>query len=306
MPGQTKRFHFLFLIPACLAIAYVVVLWCANTSVSEFLSLSHLPLIGLLGAIIANSSGTGGGVVFLPVFNTLNESGHLTLSQTNILAASFLIQCFGMTMGAFIWCRKLYSPENNSHSISISSFWKTAAAILALALPTMLATQYFTRFNPSWIFFSFKIFSIFLGLTVIATTLKNRSTTDADLKHAVSDQDFKVLLFLAPIGGFANALFSVGLGEIIALYLFARGYNIITSSGLAVLISCVSVILGAPYHIINENVPWTIIAFTAPGALLGGYMARQIALNLGAFKLKILAGGWIMVSGILLLLFKLT
>ena len=31
-----------------------------------------LPFVGVIGAIIANTSGTGGGVVFVPVFNALN------------------------------------------------------------------------------------------------------------------------------------------------------------------------------------------------------------------------------------------
>ena len=305
MKQKPRTFHILkYLVPCGLVTGIISVWLIAKIDFTSISALWHLPFIGVIGATIANASGTGGGVVFLPVFNTLTDNGHLTLSQTNILAASFLIQCFGMTMGTYVWCRKIYAPEKNSLSISVVSFWRTSATILALALPAMLTTQYLANFDPSWIFLSFKIFSICLGLSVIATTIKSRTIPDVDLKHDISERDFKILILIAPIGGFANALFSVGLGEIVALYLFARGYSITTSSGIAVFISSISVLTGTPYHILNDNVPWQVIAFTAPGALLGGYMARHIAIKLGAFRLKILAGGWIMISGVLLLIFR--
>ena len=43
---------------------------------SEYISFS---LLGVLGAIFANSTGAGGGVIFIPMFN------HLAFSETNQL-----------------------------------------------------------------------------------------------------------------------------------------------------------------------------------------------------------------------------
>ncbi len=289
-----------------LALLYAFVLFNARLNIDTLLSNWYLLFVGIFGATIANASGTGGGVVFLPVFNAMNESGQFALSQANILAASFLIQCFGMTMGAIVWCKNLYKPNTQSISISTSDFWNSAGLILLLAIPTMLLTQYWVSIDPFWVLFAFKIFSICLGIAVVVSTLKNANQPNNTLKTQISSQDMRILLCLAPIGGFANALFSVGLGEIIALFLFVRGYCITTSSGLAVFISSISVLIGAPFHIFAGNVPWTIIAITAPGALIGGFIARKIALSLGAFKLKLLAGGWIAISGILLLFFKVS
>lgn len=293
------------IILALLLAGFCAVVFQANIDVQSLISFWHLSIVGVIGATIANASGTGGGVVFLPVFNTLNDTGQLKLSQENILAASFLIQCFGMTMGAIIWCRKLRHTEENTAPISLKAFWKTAFYILALAIPAMLVTQYKITIDPIWTLFAFKIFSICLGLAVIFTTLKSRNFADRKLKSQISKYDLIFLLVIAPIGGVANALFSVGLGEIVALFLFMRGYCIVTSSGLAVLVSSVSVIFGAPYHILSDNVPWVVVAFTAPGALLGGFIARSIALKLGAYKLKIIAGSWIAMTGFLLLSLKL-
>ena len=53
--------------------------------------------LGLLGAIFANATGAGGGVVFIPFFNQLE------FSSVTSIATSFAIQCCGMTAGAITW-----------------------------------------------------------------------------------------------------------------------------------------------------------------------------------------------------------
>ena len=47
-----------------------------------------LPGIGVIGAIIANTSGTGGGVVFVPVFNALREWSVMDLAPLQIVGVS--------------------------------------------------------------------------------------------------------------------------------------------------------------------------------------------------------------------------
>ncbi|MEI8600615.1 hypothetical protein P4S55_05730 [Shewanella sp. PP-Sp27a-2] len=55
--------------------------------------------LGITGAIFANSTGAGGGggVIFIPVFSSLS------FSESQSVATSFMIQCFGMTAGAISW-----------------------------------------------------------------------------------------------------------------------------------------------------------------------------------------------------------
>ena len=48
-------------------------------------SCGFLPGVGIIGAIIANTSGTGGGVVFVPVFNALRELGVMSLSPLAVV-----------------------------------------------------------------------------------------------------------------------------------------------------------------------------------------------------------------------------
>ena len=53
--------------------------------------------LGIGGAIAANSTGAGGGVVFVPSFDALG------MAIDEVIATSFAIQCFGMSVGSISW-----------------------------------------------------------------------------------------------------------------------------------------------------------------------------------------------------------
>lgn len=110
-----------------------------------------------------------------------------------------------------------------------------------------------------------------------------------------------VLLMLAIPGGMITALFSVGMGELVALYLFIRHYPVLLCTGAACVISAVSCLAGVVWHIEAGTVQWEVVLLAGPAAALGGFLARPIALWLGAKRLKTLDGGWIVVSALYLL-----
>jgi uncharacterized membrane protein YfcA len=262
--------------------------------------LAFMPGVGMVGAIIANTSGTGGGVVFIPVFNILRHMDVLDLTRDQIVAASFLIQCHGMTMGALTWTRALYrDPSRPQTGIPPGQFWGLIGGVLVIALPVMLATQRLTEFDARSVLFWFKGFSIALGLALIVTTWT--VNTDRVERDRLARIDLFVLAGLAVLGGFVTALFSVGIGEFVALYLFIRHYPLNTCTASAVIISAISVLAGAPYLIARDLVPWEVVALAAPGALVGGFLARRIAHWLGAKRLKTLDGGWIVLSSLYLI-----
>ena len=94
-------------------LAAYVALWALVPADPALLAkLWFLPGVGIIGAIIANTSGTGGGVVFVPVFNALRELGVMSLSPLMVVGVSMGIQSFGMTMGSLRWTdRLLHQPE---------------------------------------------------------------------------------------------------------------------------------------------------------------------------------------------------
>lgn len=265
-------------------------------------NLWFLPGIGVIGAIIANTSGTGGGVVFVPVFNVLRDWSIMDLQPLQIVGVSMAIQSFGMTMGALRWTDQLYhQPEPGALHARVAprDFFAVALAVLVLSLPAMLLTQRLTSFDQHAVLLGYKTFSILLGLALIASTWTVNLARPE--RERLQRADLAVLLLLAIPGGILTALFSVGVGELVALYLFIRHYPVLLCTGAACLISSVSVIAGSLWHIEAGTIQWEVVLLAAPAAVVGGFLARPIALWLGARRLKTLDGAWIVASAAYLL-----
>ncbi|MAB45348.1 MAG: hypothetical protein CMN67_14895 [Sphingomonadaceae bacterium] len=261
-----------------------------------------LPGIGVIGAIIANTSGTGGGVVFVPVFNALREWSVMDLQPLQVVGVSMAIQSFGMTMGALRWTDRLYhqpEPAPLHARVAPRDFFTVALAVLALSLPAMLLTQRLTAFDQHAVLMGYKAFSILLGLALIASTWTVNLTRPE--RGTLQRGDLVVLILLAIPGGILTALFSVGVGEMVALYLFIRHYPVLLCTGAACVISSVSVIAGSVWHIGAGTIQWEVILLAGPAAAVGGFFARPIALWLGARRLKTLDGAWIVASAAYLL-----
>lgn len=234
----------------------------------------YLPAIGILGAVIANTSGTGGGVVFVPVFNALREHGVMALDPLQVVGASMLIQSFGMTMGALRWTdRLLHQPALPAGSLEAQVRWQdfvlVAGAVLALSLPAMLATQRLASFDGPTVLLGYKAFSILLGLALI--TLTWTINLNQPERARLERFDLFIIMLLAIPGGAITALFSVGIGELVALYLFMRHYPVLLCTGAACVISSVSVILGSIWHIEAGTIQWEVLLLAGPGQPWAGF-----------------------------------
>ena len=71
----------------------------------------------------------------------------------------------------------------------------------------------------------------------------------------------------------------------------------------AVIVSAISVLFAAPHHVMNTDIPWHIVCYAIPGAVIGGYLARIIAVNIKYIYLKVFAGLWVSLSSTYLLVF---
>ncbi|QUL37838.1 sulfite exporter TauE/SafE family protein [Erythrobacter sp. JK5] len=284
-----------------LLIAYGMLAASVAVDTDLLASLWFLPGVGAIGAIIANTSGTGGGVVFVPAFNALREHGVMSLEPLQVVGVSMAIQSFGMTMGALRWTDRLYhqpAPEPLHATVSPRDFFLVAGAVLALSLPAMLLTQRLAQFDQQDVLLAYKGFSILLGLALIVSTWTVNLARPE--KGRIERFDLAVLLLIAIPGGAITALFSVGIGELVALYLFIRHYPVLLCTGVACLISSVSVIAGVIWHVEAGTIQWEVVLLAGPAAALGGFLARPIAIWLGARRLKTLDGAWIVLSALYL------
>lgn len=297
---HTSRFA---LAGGALLLAIYALSWAIVPTDAELLeNLWFLPAVGVVGAIIANASGTGGGVVFVPVFNALRDLGEMSLDPLRVTAVSMGIQAFGMSLGAFRWTDRLYHQKPSAPleaPTRTRDYWLVSLMVSAIAIPALLATQRLVPFDGQAVLLGYKTFSILLGLALIfATWTINRDVAE---RSELAPIDIFVLAAIAIPGGAITALFSVGIGELVAFYLFLRHYPVLLCVGTACVISSLSVIAGLFWHIENGMVQWEVVLLAAPGAMVGAFLARPIALWLGARKLKTAGGAWIVLSALYLL-----
>ena len=108
------------------------------------------------------------------------------------------------------------------------------------------------------------------------------------------------------VGGVTSGLFGVGGGVVMVpammLLLGVRDIKVAVGTSLAVIIP--TAIMGAFKHHQHGNVDWRIAATLAPTAILGGYFGVWLTTMVSADNLKRAFGGFIVIVGLRLLLFK--
>ena len=104
---------------------FLILIWCVVFALQQepirlFVQYAGFTFLGILGAVFANATGAGGGVVFVPFFNQMG------LSPSATVATSFAIQCFGMTAGAVTWWR-FHLAQSGDNVQAIEQFDDSAA-----------------------------------------------------------------------------------------------------------------------------------------------------------------------------------
>ncbi|MEJ6391857.1 sulfite exporter TauE/SafE family protein [Gymnodinialimonas sp. 2305UL16-5] len=297
---------------ALLLAAYLALFWQSALTAEVLAGLWFFFPVGIMGAIIANATGTGGGVVFVPVFAALQDGGIMippellqiaTLKPEESVAVSFTIQCFGMSIGALTWAHAIFVKDSLAWDEKVSS--QTLAALtfapLATGIPALLLTQAFVDVEGDQLIVWFKFFSLALGITLLIFTWLQRRQAAKDRKVWVSPGELWVLLGLGIIGGAVTALFSVGIGEFLAIYLILRRFPTKVAIAVAVWVSVICVITGFWDGYFAGLVRLEIALIAVPGAIVGGFLAKGIAQVLGSLWLKTLASLWIIASSVYLL-----
>ena len=125
-------------------------------------------LLGLAGAIVANSTGAGGGVVFIPAFTSMGVVG------VSALGTSLAIQSFGMTAGSISWLHSIYTHQHGGkQAVKLTHRLLLLAGLSSVA--GMLSAQYLFA-APTWpVDAIFKVFSIIFGLVLLFTILQRKA-----------------------------------------------------------------------------------------------------------------------------------
>jgi len=252
----------------------------------------HFFLLGVAGASVANSTGSGGGIIFIPFFDALG----LTVSQS--VGTSIIIQCFGMTVGGLTWLASIQSDASRGKDRKLVMRYLLMHGGFFVIMG-VLAGQYLFPDPPFPVISVFRYFSILFGLILLALSLGR--SQERHYRHRLTPVHKAVVSIVCLLGGIVTAWISIGVGEWIAVALLFLGFPTMLAVAAGVCLSSIAVLVAAYHEIyIAGDVVWKIILFAAPAAMIGGGVARFLAVKLGAARLKIFLATWILVTGLVM------
>ncbi len=253
--------------------------------------------LGIFAAIVANSTGVGGGIIFLPAFI------HLGLNPIQSLATSFAIQCFGMTSGSLAWLRFFYH-EHGKELDRMKHFFYLFALSALFSVLGLLIVQWNHIPPPLSINMLFGAFSMIVALIILVRVyINSRQNNPERNKNKLSVLETAIFILTSFIGGCITAWISIGVGELVAVLLIFYGFRAHHAIGIAVCVSAVTVLSGVWFHTFaTQAIEWNVLLFTAPGAIIGGAVARYLATAIDVNKLKTFMALWILISSIIYLL----
>lgn len=270
-----------------------VILWIALVALSpleiaQVFNYGLFSLLGILGAIFANSTGAGGGVVFIPAFN------ELAFTEQQSIATSFAIQCFGMTAGALTWWLH-YKTEKSDLRL-----WCGFKRIITIGSLCSIAGIWIVYGNgytaPASLHQSFSWFSLVLGALIVITVFFIKPSRERSQIHYF---DYCAITLICLLGGVLTAWLSVGVGELLAVYLILRRFDVSMAVAAAVVVSAFTVWSAIWQHtVISFFVYWQVAIFAGPGAVLGGIFAKTLVSYLSATRLKLFFAFWLLVIGL--------
>ena len=254
----------LFFITTVACLWLLVLLNFFSEPIQLFLDSWPIIIIAFLGAVVANATAVGGGFIFVPLFTFFYD-----LSAIQSLKLALSTQAFGMTTGALSWPRRLI----------VWPYFFLACGASSLGM--MLGTFF-------WIPSNELIHQLFGYASIVIGAVLFIEATYSSLKekqhHRLAMNQWAVCYFFVCIaGGLITAWVSIGIGEVVAMWmLFQARYSIASSvaTGVAVLAFCS--VLGFIFHNIIGGIVWHYLIFTSIGVIFGGRVGAKFGARLAS------------------------
>ena len=213
--------------------------------------------LAFLAAAFANATAIGGGFVFIPLF--IFGFG---MAPQIALKLSLGTQSFGMSAGAIGWSRQFIEPRYLLLSLLGSGVGMGLGTFQWVASPLQIKAVF------GWV-------SIAIA-GVMALEMKVGKSGGAERVQTHRPAEQMAFLLASFGGGIITAWVSLGIGEVVALWLlFVHRLRIETAIGTGVAALALSSILGFLFHGWDPDFPWVVLAFTVPGVLFGGYFGGK-------------------------------
>jgi uncharacterized protein len=235
--------------------------------------------IAIVIAILANSSGFSGGVLFQPIYNLI-----LKVDIQNAVATGIATEAVGMTSGAlrYIYYRMVELP--------------IGFTMIMLTIPGVVLG------NHALMVVDANILKIILGIIIfgLATMqLFNAVKLHFGTKENVPIEDIFPYMWIPPIGGFFSAATGTGICEI-AQPVIEKGLNIKTkrANATAILVESTADWIITILNLHAGFITLEIFALTGSGVLIGGQIGPYVSKYLPDKLLKIIFSICIIVIGI--------
>ncbi|MCU0849245.1 MAG: sulfite exporter TauE/SafE family protein [Spirochaetes bacterium] len=235
--------------------------------------------IAVVVAVLANSSGFSGGVLFQPIYYIF-----LNVPIQNSVATGIATETLGMTSGTirYLWYRMVDLP--------------IGFTLIMLTIPGVILGNYALMIIDG------DLLKLVLGIIILGLAtmqLFNAARMYFGTRERVPIEDIYGYMWVPPIAGFFSASTGTGVCEI-SQPLLERGMNLETkkANATAILIEATADWIITILNLHAGLIIWEIWIFTGTGVILGGQIGPYLSRYLPARLLKIIFSIAVIIIGI--------
>ncbi len=235
--------------------------------------------VSVVIAILANSSGFSGGVLFQPIYNLL-----MNIPIQNAVATGIATETVGMTSGAirYLWYKMVELP--------------ICFTMIMLTIPGVVAG------NHALLVVNGDLLKLVLGIIMmgIATMqLVSALKRSFGTRENIPIEDIYRYMWIPPIGGFFSSSTGTGICEL-AQPVLEKGLNVKTkrANATAILVEATADWVITIWNLHAGLIMWELWIFTGTGVIVGGQIGPYLSKYLPEKIIKICFSISIIIIGI--------
>jgi uncharacterized membrane protein YfcA len=235
--------------------------------------------VAVVVAILANSSGFSGGVLFQPIYNLF-----LNIPIQNAVATGIATETIGMTSGAirYIYYKMVELP--------------LGFTMMMLTIPGVVLG------NHALLVINGDLLKLILGFIIIllaSMQFVNAIRKFYGTKENIPVEDIYPFMWIPPVGGFFSASTGTGVCEL-SQPLLEKGLNVQTkrANATAILVEAAADWIITILNLQAGLIMWELWIFTGSGVLIGGQIGPYIARFLPVRFIKIIFSLAVIIIGI--------
>ena len=235
--------------------------------------------VAVVVAVLANSSGFSGGVLFQPIYNLF-----LNIPIQTAVATGIATETIGMTSGAlrYIYYKMVELP--------------VGFTMVMLTIPGVVLGNHALLVIDGYLL---KLVIGFIIMFIASMQFINALRKFHGVKENIPVEDIYPFMWIPPVGGFFSAATGTGVCEISQPFL-ERGLNVQTkrANATAILVEALADWVITILNLQAGLIMWELWIFTGSGVLIGGQLGPYFARFLPVRFIKIVFSISVIIIGI--------